>query len=218
MRPLLLILLLALTSVSAATEKRAGVHPLAAARRELLQGNLDAALAVVEETEKRDGASALTHHLRGIVLMEQGKLDEAVASLKAAHEAEPGFFSARALGDALLRAKKWEEARAVYLAAIKATNILMLSERLRFALLMTHLGAQDTVGAKEAFERVTFPTETAAYYYSQAAWAFANGDTREGKKWLRTADEIFDERRTDWFARPLYDFGWIKRKPNPVLE
>jgi hypothetical protein len=27
-----------------------------------------------------------------------------------------------------------------------------------------------------------------------------------------------DEKKTAWFARPLHDLGWIKNKPQLVLE
>ena len=37
-------------------------------------------------------------------------------------------------------------------------------------------------------------------------------------KWMKTAEKIFDEKQTAWFARPLYDFGWIKTKPPIVLD
>ena len=32
---------------------------------------------------------------------------------------------------------------------------------------------------------------------------------------MATAGEIFDPQSLAWFARPLYDFGWVKEKPAP---
>ena len=151
--------------------------------------------------------------------MEQKKLDEAVAAFRAAHAADPALFAPRLhVGDALLRQQKWEEACAAYDVVMRETNILISHEKLRFGVLMTHLGAGDKAGGQPAFERVTFPTETPAYYYAQAAWAFANGKKRDGEKWMRTAADIFDAKATAWFARPFYELGWIKTKPPLVSE
>ncbi len=42
----------------------------------------------------------------------------------------------------MLRQKKWEEARTIYSEMAKETNVLILSERLRYAVLLTHLGRE----------------------------------------------------------------------------
>lgn len=191
-----------------------GVDPLAVAKRECLQGNLDRALAVLEAADQRRPPSALRRDLRGWIYLEQKKFEEATRAFQAAQEADPALFLPRLhLGDVLLRQGKWAEARAHYETLIKETKILMANERLRFAIFMTYLGAKDDAQAQEALQRITFPTETAAYYYAQAAWAYSRGSKRAGAKWIRTAEDIFDATKTAWFARPLYELGWIKTKP-----
>jgi hypothetical protein len=157
--------------------------------------------------------------MRGTIFLEQKKLDEAVAAFTAAHETEPNFFLPHIhLGDAYLRQSKWTEARNVYEEVVARSNVLIVHERARYGILLSYLAAKDDTGAKEALDGVAFPTETAAYYYSQAAWAFAHGSTRPGKKWLATAAEIFAEKDTTWFARPLFEFGWVKTKPPLIPE
>jgi tetratricopeptide (TPR) repeat protein len=173
----------------------------------------------LDQLEAAAQPTAQSLDLRGCILMEQKKLDDALAAFRAAHAADPALFAPRLhIGDALLRQQKWEEARVAYDAVMRETNILISHEKLRFGVLITHLGAGDKAGGQPAFERVTFPTETAAYYYAQAAWAFANGNKRDGEKWMRTAADIFDAKATAWFARPLYELGWIKSKPPLVTE
>ena len=202
-----------------AAEPRAGGDPLDVAKREFQQGNFDAALRALDQLDVASKPTAQSLDLRGMVLMEQKKLDEALAAFKAAHEADPAIFAPRLhIGDALLRQQKWEEARAAYDAVMKETNILMSNERLRFAILMTYLGEGDEAGARGAYERVTFPTETPAYYYAQAAWAFAHGTKRDGEKWMRTAADIFDAKTAAWFARLFFELGWIKTQPPLVLD
>lgn len=204
---------------SAAEQKIAGADdPLSEAARELRAGRSDAALALVSAAGK-DVPEDLMHAVRGTIYFEQGKLEEAISDFRAAHEknatlSTPWLF----LGDALMRQKKWEEARVVYEEMMRQTNVFVLNERLRYAIFCTYLGAKDEAKAKTAFERIVFPTESPAYYYAQAAWAFAHGREKAGEKWIKTAADMFDERKTAWFARPLYDLGWIKTKPPVVLE
>ena len=212
-------LLVSLIAALAVAQQRAGADLLAAAKREFHQGDLDAAVRALDQLEAAAQPTAQSLDLRGCILMEQKKLDDAVAAFRAAHAADPALFAPRLhIGDALLRQQKWEEARVAYDAVMRETNILISHEKLRFGSLITHLGAGDKAGGQPAFERVTFPTETAAYYYAQAAWAFANGNKRDGEKWMRTAADIFDAKATAWFARPFYELGWIKSKPPLVTE
>jgi tetratricopeptide (TPR) repeat protein len=212
-------LLLILATVSASAQQRAGDDPVGAAKRHFHEGNLDAALAILDELDKAGSPRAQSLDLRGCIFMEQRKLDDALAAFRAAHATDPALFAPRLhIGDALLRQQKWEEARATYDAVLQETNILMSHEKLRFGILMTYLGAADNAGAQSAYERITFPTETPAYYYAQAAWAFAQANKREARKWMRTAADIFDDRTTAWFARPFFELGWIKTKPPLAIE
>jgi hypothetical protein len=68
-------------------------------------------------------------------------------------------------------------------------------------------------GAHDALRAIGFPTETPAYYYAQAAWAFAHGKNSEASKWIRTAEQISPAAINSWFARLLFELGWIKNKP-----
>ena len=212
-------ILLAVAAFASADLIRAGADPLDAAKREFQQGNMDAALRVLEQIDSARPPTPQSLDLRGLVLMEQRKHDEALTAFRAAHAADPALFAPRLhIGDTLFRQQKWEEARAAYDAVLKDTNILMLHERFRFAVLMTHLAQGDKPGAQGVLDRITFPTETAAYYYAQAAWAFANGDKRDGQKWMRTAADIFDAKDTAWYARSFVELGWLKTKPPLVVD
>ena len=212
-------LLVSLVASLAVAQPRAGADLLEAAKREFHRGNLDAAGQALDQLEAAAQPTAQSLDLRGCIFMEQKELDEAVAAFRAAHVADPALFAPRLhIGDALLRQQKWEEARAAYDIVMRETNILISHEKLRFGVLMTYLGAGDKAGGRPAFERVTFPTETAAYYYAQAAWAFADGNKRDGEKWMRRAGDIFDAKATAWFARPFFELGWMKTKPALVTE
>ncbi|MEP6808860.1 MAG: tetratricopeptide repeat protein [Chthoniobacterales bacterium] len=208
-----LLLSAVLACCAASASLGAPTNLLEDARREVDAGRLGAALALLNQAPPAE-ASAPILTLRGILYLDQGKYDEAAADFTAASAKDPISYPPRLyLGQALLQQKKWGEARALFEEMETKTNILILNERLRYAILLTYLGAKDDAGAKAALDRLVFPTESPAYYYAQAAWGFAHDNSKAALKWLKTAEGIFDDKRVAWFARPLYDFGWIKKKP-----
>ena len=183
------------------------------ARQEFKQGRLETALKALEDAEQGGEPTAPSLDLRGCILVEQEKLDDAVRAFAAANAKEASDSTRVHLANALLRQGKWDDARAAYQAATKETVNLVSNERLRFGVLMTFLGAKDDPGVQLALNAIRFPTESAAYYYAQAAWSFAHDAKRDAEKWIARAEEIHPANRTAWFARPLFDCGWLKKKP-----
>jgi hypothetical protein len=185
-------------SVWAAEQKATGINALEAGKREFQQRNFDSALTIFNDSEKRGDATSQSFILKGRIYAEQQKYEEAASAFDAAYKLEPASFARLYLADMFVAQKKWQEARAIYESAMKETNILVSNERLRYGVLISSLGAKDDEGARVAFEKLPFPTETAAYYYAQAAWAFAHGAKGDGDKWLRRGDEIFPAKSTAW--------------------
>jgi tetratricopeptide (TPR) repeat protein len=218
MRFLLAAVFLSSAFLAHATDQNVGADPVERARREFQSGKMDAALTLLDEAEKDGSKNGHSLDLRGCVLLEQGKFDDAIKAFEASFEADPKWIGHLHVGDALRRQEKWEEARAAYRKVFKETDILVLNERLRFAEFITFLGAKDEEKARQSLDRLTIPTESAAYYYAQAAWSFAHGKNREAQDWLKHAQDIYPAKSTAWFARHLYDFGWLKTKPQPVAE
>jgi tetratricopeptide (TPR) repeat protein len=187
---------------------------LTAASRHYQDGKFDEATADLDSYEKSSAATVESLDLRGCILLEQQKFEDAQKSFEAAHNADPAIFAPRIhLGDLLLRQKKFEEARKTYQTLLRETNILISHERLRFAVLLTYLGERNEVGARRAVDIITFPTESPAYYYAQAAWAFAHDKKSEGSDWVKKAKKVFDPESSTWFLQNLYQFGWIKDRP-----
>lgn len=211
----LLFFVFAATSLLAQTT---GVNALENARRDFLDGKFDAALATLDQAEQRGLTNGKLTELRGFIYLEQGKFDEATKAFESAREKDKNTFGGLHIGDVLARQGKWEEARAAYQAALKGTDILTVNERLRFAIFLSYLGLKDEEHAREALSVITFPTESATYYYAQAAWAFAHGSKKDGDDWLKRARGMFAGKSTSWFERHLYDFGWLKTKPEPISD
>ncbi|HEY1769034.1 MAG TPA: hypothetical protein VGG02_02105 [Chthoniobacterales bacterium] len=190
---------------------------LEAAKMDYANGHLDAAMAKLDQRDKAQRASGDSLDLRGSIALEQGKLALAAREFSEAHKLQPELFAPRLhLGDVDLREKKYAEAREIYTKLASDTNILTSSERTRYALLIVELASKDETAAKAAFGNIKFPTETPAYYFAEAAWAFAHHDESSAKKWIATARDIFAAPTLAWFERPLYDLGWLKEKPPPT--
>lgn len=195
-----------------------GVDVISSARRDLLAGENDAALAALDAGEKRGLTNGKLTELRGYILLEQGKFSEAIKAFETAKTQDKTVPGRLHIGDVWARQNKWQEARDSYYAGLKETDILSINERLRFGVFISYLGLKNEEAARQALDAITFPTQSAAYYYAQAAWAFAHGSKREGDEWLKRARDLFGGKSTDWFERHLYDFGWLKNKPAPISE
>ena len=212
------LFIISASTICAAGESGAGINSIEAAKREFQSGNFDAALATLNDGESRGDSSAKSLVLKGRIYAEQQKYEEAEAAFDAAYKLESNSLARLYQADMLAAQKKWPEARELYERAMKETKILMSNERLRYGVFIASLGAKDDDGSRVAFEKLPFPTETPAYYYAQAAWAFAHGAKSDGDKWIQRAEEIFPTKAGARFARPLFDFGWIKTKPPLVAD
>lgn len=213
MRSLFALFLIAILPLARAEEtRRLDAGTLEVAKRAAQNGKFADALAALNAIDKRGKPTAESLDLRGCIYLEQEKFDDATKAFEAAHSANDALFLPRLhLGDVLFRQKKFDAARAVYERLDQQTNVLMSNEHVRYGVLLARLGAHDEAGAQLAFARIKFPTETPAYYYAQAAWQFAHERKSDARKWLSTADKIFDADATAWFARPLYDLGWLRK-------
>ena len=213
-RWLVVVSLLATAALIHAAEPSASDSTaLERAKHEFQEGKLTEALATLDEVDKNGEPTGRSLDLRGRIFMEQGQVEKAAELFTAAHEKDATSFGRLHLGDLLMRQKKYSEARETYRAAAKETNLLPSYERLRFGILLTYLAEKDDINAQQALDVIKFPSESGAYYYAQAAWAFAHDQKRDGDKWIKRAGEIYAPHLTAWFARWLYDFGWTKNKP-----
>lgn len=217
-RALFVFIFLCASALFAAEENSAGVNLLDVAKKEFNAEHFDAALSAINEIEKRGEQTAKSFELKGRVFLEQQKYDEAKAAFETSHSLDATSFGRLYLAGMYLREKKWGEARETYELASKETNVLLSNERFRYGQLVAALAAKDEEHSRVAFENIPFPTESPAYYYAQAAWSFAHDQKSDGEKWIRRAEEIYPIEKTAWFARPLYDLGWIKKKPPLIAD
>ncbi|MBA3960510.1 MAG: hypothetical protein H0X40_01225 [Chthoniobacterales bacterium] len=189
---------------------------LESAKTDYLAGHFDSALTKLAQHDKAKGADGDSLDLRGAIALEQGKLELAERDFREANKVQPELFAPRLhLADLFLREKKYDLARELYEKLGSETNVVLSNEQVRYGLLLIALATHDDSAAQSALAQLTFPTESPAYYYAQAATAFAKGNESAGKKWIATARQIFDRPALAWFASQLYNLGWLKEKPSP---
>jgi predicted Zn-dependent protease len=219
MRAFIAFTFLLTASWSFAQKELSALGELGAAKQDYLNGKFDQALAALDRFDKASRATAESLDLRGCVHMEQGKLDDATNAFDSAHLANFDAFAPRIhLADVMLRQRKFADGRREYEKLLDLIKTPMWPDYLRFGVLLSYLGENDEQRAERALHAIVFPTETPAYYYAQAAWAFSHGRKSEGNKWLSTARKIFDASKTGWFDRALYQFGWLRKKPAPSID
>ena len=127
-------------------------------------------------------------------------------------EPMPCFCRAFILADMFFCAKRnWQEAARQFMnGSINETNILISNERLRYGVLLA-AARRDTMkqGAQLGFRAAcTFPTETPRLLLCAGRVASPTSEKRCGNgSEERTR---FSRGSTAWFARPLFDLGWLK--------
>jgi tetratricopeptide (TPR) repeat protein len=150
-----------------------------AAASDYKAGHFETGLTKLDQQDKAKGPNGASLDLRGSIALEQGKFDLALQAFTEAHKLEPDLFAPRLhLGDLFLREKRYSDARNVYQRLLTETNILISNEHLRYGLLVIALASHEEAAARSALESSKFPTESSAYYFTQAAWEFAHGSDR----------------------------------------
>ena len=210
-RGVLVLLLLASSSLFAQKDPSALINPIEKAREQYRRGKFDQALMTLDRLEKATAPTADSRDVRGCIFLEQGKTDDATKEFDAAHALKYEAFAPRIhSADALLRQKKFGDARSEYekLIELKAP---VWPEYARFGVLLCYLAEHDDDRGRRMVEAIPFPSGSPAYYYAQAAWAFAHGKDSEARKWIDSARKVFPADKTGWFERGLFQLGWIKK-------
>jgi tetratricopeptide (TPR) repeat protein len=176
------------------------------------QKKLDRAL------EKLDAAEAIFPNfveevnMRGAVYAEKRDFVKADELFDRALELEPrAFWPKFNKAEVLLMQGKYADAQMAFeVLLVKVPT----SEMVQFKLVLVHLMEKDLDGAKSMLDKMKFPSDSAAYYYANAAIEFARGKREDGEYWIKSGDAIFGFERNMIFYDSLADLGWLdKRAP-----
>ena len=186
---------------------------LARAERAFRQRDFEGAWKFLDQVDAVAPDQAVADNLRGEILLEQGKIDEAERALRNALAADPQLLSARYnLARVPFARKNFAVARKeleALLGAFSGAGAERRGQLLRYQIYLTLLLEGHEGAAQKALDEFKMMDDSPALYYAQAAWAFQHGHPKQGKNWVANAGNLFPAELNRSFASPLADLGWL---------
>ncbi len=185
------------------------------AERAFQQRDFDGALKLLDLADAATPNNAPSATLRGEILMEQGKLDDASKTFTKALKADPKFGEAR-YNLALIPFKQgdYQTARDRFEALFAETpgdEKNQAAQLLRYKIYLTLLMQGKDEQAQQLMDQFKFTGDTPALYYAHAAWEYKHGNQDQGNDWVRSARKIYSPALNVVFADSFYDLGWLKK-------
>ncbi len=148
-----------------------------------------------------------TWGMRGAIYAEEHAFEKAEDAFEKQQALLPGdFWPKYNLAQLLLMQKR-------YVPAGDAFAKLLLyrghEELVQFKAVYAYLMGGKPDMAKPVLDGMKTPSDTPAYYFAQAAWAFAHNDKKEGDYWTRTSLRVFGLVRSVSFYDALVQAGWL---------
>src|SRR5215813_11947430 len=177
------------------------------------------ALKQLDAIDARQPDLAASKNLRGVILMRQGKYDQAEAALQDAYRIDPKFWNARFnLAEIPFLKKDWAEARNRFeqlLSNGESDLAKEASQLIQYKILLTYLleGKDNMVDSIQA--KLELSPDTPAVDYVRAAVALQQKNQKEAKDWISAAEKNFSPQLNKLFAESLYEVGWLEK---PVGE
>ncbi len=177
------------------------------------------ALKQLDAIDARQPDLAASKNLRGVILMRQGKYDQAEAALQDASRIDPKFWNARFnMAEIPFLKKDWAEARNRFeqlLSSGESDLAKEASQLIQYKILLTYLleGKDNMVDSIQA--KLELSPDTPAVNYVKAAVALKQKNQKEAKDWISAAEKNFSPQLNKLFAESLYEVGWLEK---PVGE
>lgn len=201
---------------------------LARAERAFRQRDFDGARKLLDQVDATAPNQAVAYNLRGEILLEEGKIDEAETALRNALAADSQLLSARYnLARVPFARKNFATARKeleALLGAFSGAGEERREQLIRYQIYLTLLLEGHEGAAQKAMDEFKMMDASPALYYAQAAWAFQHSNPKQGKNWVANAANLFPAESNRAFAAPFVDLGWVNAPvsaasatPVPVL-
>ena len=179
------------------------------------QRDFATALKLVDEADKVDPNQPATLNLRGEILMQQGKFDDAEAAFKKAAKLDPKLRDAQYnLAQIPFKKKEYAKARDRFETLYKRIpggDKNQAAALLKFKIYMTLLMEGKESRAHSMMEEFQFTGDTPALYYAQAAWEYKHNNAQKAEEWTNSANKIYSPALNGVFADAFYDVGWLQR-------
>lgn len=165
------------------------------------------ALEKLDEADQIHGDIPDTWTMRGAIYAEQHAYEKAQDAFEKANKLNPGdFWPPYNLAELLLLEKKYGEAA----GAFEKLSVYRGHEELvEYKVVFADLLAGKPDEAKRVLDGMKFPADTPAYYYANAAWAFAHKDEKDGDYWSKAALKVFGIEKCVSYYDALAGVGWL---------
>ncbi|HJW38871.1 MAG TPA: tetratricopeptide repeat protein [Candidatus Udaeobacter sp.] len=177
------------------------------------------ALKQLDAIDARQPDLAASKNLRGVILMRQGKYDEAETALQDAARIDPKFWNARFnLAEIPFLKKDWAEARKRFeqLLSTGASDLAKeASQLIQYKILLTYLQEGNGNMVDSMLAKLELSPDTPAVDYVKAAVALQQKNQSEAKDWISAAEKNYSPQLNKLFAESLYEVGWLEK---PVGE
>src|SRR6266496_6118382 len=178
------------------------------------QRDFDSAAKLAEQADTAEPNQPQVLNLRGAILLEQQKYDEAEGFFKEALKVDPKFREAQFnLADVPFRNKDYTKARDRFQALLKQTpggDKNQAAQLINFKVFLTYLLEGKDSRAQKLMEQFQFSGDTPALYYAEAAWQFKHDNADKANDWIASARKIYPSASNAMYAAGFYDLGWLK--------
>lgn len=79
-----------------------------------------------------------------------------------------------------------------------------------FKRIICHLRQNDEAGARALLGNFDFLDDHPGYYFGHAAIEFQNGKEDEAKRWIRSAERIYDRNQVSIYTDSFIEVGWLE--------
>ena len=173
------------------------------------------ALKQLDAIDARQPDLAASKNLRGVILMRQGKYDEAETALQEAARIDPKFWNARFnLAEIPFLKKDWAEARKRFeqLLSTGASDLAKeASQLIQYKILLTYLQEGNGNMVDSMLAKLELSPDTPAVDYVKAAVALQQKNQSEAKDWIGAAEKNYSPQLNKLFAESLYEVGWLEK-------
>jgi Flp pilus assembly protein TadD len=173
------------------------------------------ALKQLDAIDARQPDLAASKNLRGVILMRQGKYDEAQTALQEAARIDPKFWNARFnMAEIPFLQKDWTEARNRFeqlLSSSESDLAKEASQLIQYKILLTYLLEGKDNMVDSILAKLELSPDTPAVDYVKAAVALREKNQKEAKDWISVAEKNFSPQLNKLFAESLYEVGWLEK-------
>jgi tetratricopeptide (TPR) repeat protein len=194
-------------SIAAQAAGRPYLRELESAASALAGGDFSKALEDLDLADQIQPEVPDTWNMRGAIYAQQHEYERAQSAFEKAERLNPSdFWAPYNIAELLLVQKKYDEAAPAFqkLALYRGHE-----ELVEFKIVFADLMRGKPADAKPVLDAMKFPSDTAAYYFAQAAWSFAQKDQKEGQYWCKTGLKVFGLPRCVSFYDALAGAGWV---------